>query len=128
MPVTWEYRGPLLVVTESGITPNAELERAFIHEALADQRAGSALRVLWDARGSERPVSGGDITWRIEVLRSLAERGLLFSLALLVRGGHVGLTAGLGPEMAKEVKPLRFDAFNDESEALAWLNEEASPR
>ena len=60
------------------------------------------------------------------VLWSLAARGLLSSLALLVRGGHVGLTADLGRQMAMEVQPLRFDAFNEKSEALAWLNEGTS--
>ena len=47
-------------------------------------------------------------------------------LALLVRGGK-SQTAGLGRGMAKEVLPLQFNAFSEESEALAWLNEEASP-
>ena len=125
MAVTWEYRGELLV-TESGVTTNAELEHAFLHDALSDPRARPALRVLWDARGSERPVSGEDVAWRIYVLRSLAERGLLSSLALLVRGGHIGLTADHGRQMAMEVQPLRFDAFNEESEAFGWLNEGTS--
>lgn len=122
MAVTWEYRGELLVVTETGDLPDEELERAFVHEALADARARPAMRVLWDARGSEAPLSHGDIEWRVDLLTSLGVRGVVARMALLVRGGK-SLTADLGRDMARAVLPLQFNAFSEESEALAWLNE-----
>jgi len=125
MAVTWEYRGELLVVTETGVMTNEELERAFVREALADARARPAMRVVWDARGSLAPLSGRDIEWRVDLLTSLGAHGLVSRLALLVRGGK-SQTAGLGRGMAKEVLPLQFNAFSEESEALAWLNEQTS--
>ncbi|MFI4942527.1 MAG: hypothetical protein ACHP85_04635 [Burkholderiales bacterium] len=127
MAASWQFRGGLLVVTEEGVTSNDELERVFVSEALSDPRARPGLSVLWDARGSETPLSSEDFAWRVDVLRSLAARGLLSSLALLVRAGHVGLTADLGRQMAAAVQPLRFDAFDEESKALAWLSEGTSP-
>jgi hypothetical protein len=121
MPVVWEFRDTILAVTESGVVPNEEIERVSVREALLDARSGPGTRLLWDARGSQTPLSAEDIAWRVDTLSSLAERGLLSRLALVVRGER-RMTVGLGrSEMPKALRALQFDVFTEESQAVAWL-------
>lgn len=120
MPVTWEYRGTLLVVSIIGVIQNQEIEQAF-GEALSDSRSGSGLRLLWDARRSETPVTSDDVAWRLELVSSLAKRGHFSRGALLGRGELGALFPIWLTELPKMAQVVPFRAFTDESEALAWL-------
>ena len=121
MPVAWTFRGELLAMTEAGVTPFEDLQRAFVDEALADPRARPRLSVLWDARGSHSVMGDDDIESRIAALKSLAESGRIARFAILLRPSQ-GMTADLyRSEMPKAVHPLEFSAFTDEAEAAAWL-------
>jgi hypothetical protein len=120
MPVTWEYRSALLIVSVIGVIENQEIERAF-DEALLDARSGATRRLLWDARQSVTPVSSDDVAWRIDLVSSLAERGHFSRAALLGRGEHRGLLTIWLTELPKLAHAIPLRAFTNESEALAWL-------
>ena len=121
MPIAWELRGTVLVVTEAGMVPNSEIEQTFLGEALFEVRSAGPARVLWDARGGRTPLSPDDIEWRTETLSSLASRGVVSRFALLLKAERQ-LTIQLArSEFAKVVAPLQFGVFTEESEALAWL-------
>jgi len=90
MPVTWESRGLVLILSVTGVVTNQEIEQAFA-EALAKSPSRSDLRLLWDARASLTPVSSDDMAWRFELVSSLAERSILSRAALLVGSEHLTL-------------------------------------
>jgi len=121
MAVSWRVSGRVLVVTEAGVNANHEIERAFVVEALADSRCRRGARVLWDSRTSETALSAEDMEWRVNYLRSLAERGVLAKFALLARESQ-GVTIELArSEVPKAVAPLQYSVFTDEAQALSWL-------
>ena len=115
MAVSWRLVGRVLVVTESGVTSNDEIERAFVMEALSDQRTARGARVLWDSRASVTALSAEDMEWRTQYLRSLAEQGRLNRFALLAREDQGATAALVRSEMPKAVRPLEFAVFTDEA-------------
>jgi hypothetical protein len=121
VPLVWEFRGTLLAVAESGVVANEEVERVFVGEALSDARSGHGTRLLWDARGSQTPLSADEIGWRIDTLSGLGERGVLSRVALLVRAEQRATVALGRSEVPKALAGLQFDTFTEESEAVAWL-------
>jgi hypothetical protein len=120
MPVTWEFRGKLLVLSVAGIVENSEIERAF-DQALADPRCGPGIRLLWNASRSQTPVSAADVKWRLGLLSSLADRGILARVALLGRVDQRS-TIAIGRSAVME-KALAAESavFTDESDAVVWL-------
>jgi hypothetical protein len=121
MAVRWQFVGTILVVTESGVNSNDEVERAFVVEALSDPRCGPATRVLWDSRTSGTPLSSEDVEWRLTYLRSLAEQGRMARFALLAHEGQRTTVELARSEIPKLVSPLEFSVFTNEVEALSWL-------
>jgi hypothetical protein len=120
MPVAWNFRAAVLTLSISGVVTNPEIEQA-IDEALASAPSLSGLRLLWDARATEGPLSSDDLAWRIETVASLGERGVLCRAALL---GRVEQRASLviwAKEGPKALRSLEFRLFTDETEARAWL-------
>lgn len=99
---------------------NEEIASAFAH-ALASSLGRSGLRLLWDSRGSQTPVSADDMAWRFELVSSLVQRGLFQRVAWLLRPEQ-GQLRELGlMEMGKALSTIEASAFTDEAEALAWL-------
>lgn len=90
MSVSWEFRGELLVVTEVGVSTNAELDRAFVHEALTDLRARRPL-------GSVGRTRIRDVSW-ILLVRLLIVMGLRHTPTSPMR---------LANELSAEPEPLR---------------------
>lgn len=120
MPVIWEFRGAVLKLSVIAEVTNQEIEVA-ISEALANAPRPSDLRLLWDARETQTPVTSGDMVWRFDLVLSLAERGIV-SRAALVLGGHHRATFGLSRvELQRALSPLPCEVFADAAEALAWL-------
>jgi hypothetical protein len=120
MSARWELRDRLLVVIETGVTSNAEIEQVFVAGALADDRVRPGAHVLWDARASENLLSSDDYVWRFERLNALAEQGRLSRLAILIRAQRDRL------DLARSELPKALDlevgVFTDEAEALRWLS------
>ena len=124
MPLSWRFRGAVLVVTESGVISNDEIERVILRDALSSPPARDAVRVLWDARPSESPLTSEDVDWRGQVMRLLGEHGQLSRFALVVRPEQ-RLTLEIGrSQLPKTVSPLSFGVFTEQHDALGWLEDE----
>ena len=125
MPLAWQFQEAILVVTEGALCSNDDIERLILREALSDSRFHDGAGVLWDARNAEWPLSSDDVTWRTNLMASLAEYGVGLRFAFVVRPEQ-RLTIELGrSEIAKAVAPLEFNVFSARSEALAWLEASA---
>jgi len=121
MPVTWKFRETILMLRVCGVVTNREVESAFA-AALAKAPSQNGLRLLWDARESQTPVSSEDVEWRWRLVSSLGERGVLSRAALLLRPDQqVFLELGR-LELWKALQPVDGATFSDEAEALAWLD------
>ena len=121
MPVTWKFRETILMLRVCGVVTNREIESAFL-AALAKAPALSGMRLLWDARESQTPVSSDDVEWRCRLVSSLGERGVLSRAALLLRPDQqVFLELGR-LELWKALQPVEGATFSDEAEALVWLD------
>ena len=121
MPVTWEFRGSVLWLSVIGVVTNQEIELA-ISDALANAPHRSGMRLLWDARQTQTPLSSADMAWRFELVSSLAERGIISRAALLLesRDRAVFELSRLGIRKVLSAA-LPCEVFADASEALAWL-------
>lgn len=122
MPVAWSLRDSLLTLSVSGLVTDEEIDRA-IDEALADAPSARGLRLLWDARQAQAPVTSDEIAWRINRVSSLAERGVLARAALLLDSRHQLILEAARQHMAKAVPAMPLRVFSDASEAAAWLRE-----
>ena len=120
MPVQWELRGALLILVFSGVVEKEEIERA-LAVALSDSRCRPGMRLLWDARSSQTPVSAEDLSWRFELVSALAERGSVCRVALLVTERWRATLDYLRVEAPRVMPGLPAGVFTDEAEALAWL-------
>ena len=121
MPVVCDFRGTVLWLSVIGVVTNQEIDRA-ISEALANAPYRSDLRLLWDARRTQTPVSSGDMAWRFDLVSSLAARGLVSRAALLLESRDRALFELSRLEMAKALSAaLPSEVFVDASQALAWL-------
>jgi hypothetical protein len=124
MPLSWRFRGAVLMVTESGAISNDEIERVILRDALSSPPARDAVRILWDARPSESPLTSADVDWRGQVMRLLGEHGHLSRVALVVRPEQK-LTLEIGrTQLPRAVRPIAFGVFTEQHEALAWLEHE----
>jgi len=122
MPVVAARDDAVLTLSVSGVVTNEEIATAFAR-ALASLPARGGMRLLWDSRGSQTPVSADDMAWRFELVSSLAQRGLFQRVAWLLRPEQ-GQLRELGlMEMGKALSAIEASAFTDEAEALAWLKE-----
>lgn len=121
MPVTWKFRETVLMLRVCGVVTNREVESAFA-AAVAKPPAPSGLRLLWDARESQTPVSSEDVAWRCQLVSSLGERGVLSRAALLLRPDQQAFLEFGRLELWKALQPVEGATFSDETEALAWLD------
>jgi len=120
MPVTWDFRGLVFMLSVIGVVTNQEIERAFA-EAVANAPSKTGLRLLWDASASLTPVSSDDMAWRFDLVSSLAERGILFRAALLVRKEHRLILELFRAQMQKALPSVQSEVFTEPAEALVWL-------
>jgi hypothetical protein len=120
MPVAWTLSGPVLTLSVSGVVTNEEI-KVGLREALAATPGSRDLRLLWDARASQTPVSSDDMAWRFELVSSLADRGLLSRVAVLFLEQH-GLVRELARvQMQRALPRLPCEVFSEPGAALAWL-------
>jgi hypothetical protein len=121
MPVTWKFREAILMLRVCGVVTNREVESAFA-AALANAPSQSGLRLLWDARESQTPVSSEDVEWRCRLVSSLGERGVLSRAALLLRPDQQAFLEFGRLQLWEALQPVEGATFSDEAEALAWLD------
>jgi hypothetical protein len=120
MPASWTFRGTVLTLSVTGVVTNQEIETA-IGEAIANAPSRSGLRLLWDARDTQTPLTAEDVEWRWRLVSSLARRGVLSRAALLLRPDQGAFHEFVRLQMWKALPSLEIEAFADEGEALAWL-------
>ena len=123
MPVQWEIRGEILILSLVGQFTNEDIERA-VREAAADERFRPGMRLLWDPRRSQTAMSSPDLQWRIGLVSNAARTGLLSRFALVLRPDQ-GLSFEIfASEAVKQLDVVPIRAFTDLTEALAWLEGE----
>lgn len=120
MPVTWQFRSGVLVLSVSGVVTNQEIA-VTLAEAVASAPCQRGMRMLWDARRSHTPISSSDMEWRFALLSSLGERGIVARGALLLRQEQRQLLELGRLETSRALRTLESSVFTDESEAIAWL-------
>jgi len=120
MPVQWEIRGGILVLSLVGQFTNEDIGQA-LQQAAADATFRPGMRLLWDPRRSQTPMSSADLQWRIGLVSSAARAGLLSRFALVLRPDQ-GLSFEIfATEAVKQLDVVPIRAFTDPAEALAWL-------
>jgi hypothetical protein len=120
MPVTWSIRGLVFVLSVVDVVSNQEIEQAFA-DAVASAPRARGLRLLWDASASLTPVSSSDIAWRFELVSSLAERGILVRVALLVRNEQRLILDLFRAQLQQAIPSIHSGVFTESAEALTWL-------
>jgi hypothetical protein len=120
MPVTWDYRGRVLVLKAAGVSAEGDLERAFA-EASADPRFAQRPCLLVDGRDSQTALSAADIQVRVEFFRSLPGRGVFPRFAFVLRDGPLLASARAAAQAERGKDAVELALFAREDEALAWL-------
>jgi hypothetical protein len=120
MPVLWEIRGEVLILTLVGQFANEEIEQA-VDAAATDGRFRPGMRLLWDPRRSQTAISSADLQWRIGLVTRFARRGLLARFALVLRPDQSVSFEIFASEAAKQLDLVPLRAFTDVTEALSWL-------
>lgn len=127
MPVSWEWRDSVLLVTTIGRYANQELADAFVKMS-ADTRFVRGTPVVFDARRSEAELTKGDIDWRVASFAdSLQRAGFGPKLAFVLtkdephRYGIARMVQALS-----QLQGFDTQIFGDVEAALCWAREEAS--
>jgi SpoIIAA-like len=121
MPAQCQLRGELLTLSVVGLVDNAEIERA-LTEGVASAEPGARLHLLWDARRSVTLLSAADVAFRMGLVASLADRGIVARCAVLGDAAHQqAIIDLLRKEMPRALPQLPVRVFVDQAEALEWL-------
>ena len=121
MPAYCQLKGNLLILAVVGVTENAEVERALM-DGVSSAEPGARLRLLWDSRRSETLQSSDDVAFRLGIVASLADRGIVVRGALLVNPTSQQAVFDIfSREISKALPQLPAAVFRDEAEALKWL-------
>jgi hypothetical protein len=120
MPASCEVRGTLLILSAIGVVTSDELQRA-VDQALVAAPPATDLRLLWDVRLAVTALSAEDVAWRFELANSLAARGVVSRVALLLRAEQQSMAAVSRLKVMAEAIAVPARAFTDADEARAWL-------
>jgi SpoIIAA-like len=121
MPARCRLRGEQLTLSVVGLADNVEIEQA-LTAGVASAKPGAQLHLLWDARRSVTLLSAADVAFRMGLVASLAERGIVARCAVLGDGAHQqAIIDLLRKEMPKALPQLPVRVFVDQTEALEWL-------
>ncbi len=121
MPAYCQLTGNLLTLAVVGVTENAEVERALM-DRVSSAEPGQRLRLLWDARRAVTLLSSDDVAFRLGIVASLGQRGILVRAALLAHpAGQQAMLDIFSREIPRALSPLPAAVFRDEAEALEWL-------
>jgi hypothetical protein len=120
MPMSWSYRGNVLVLRASGVSDVGDLERTF-SEASLDPRFARRPALLVNGQDSQTPLSGADVQARVEFFRSLTARGIAPRFAFVLRDGPLLAAGRVAAQAERRPDDVAVALFADEDEALAWL-------
>jgi len=125
MPVTWEIRSQVLIVTLVGDYSFDEPVLA-VNEAIADSGCQTGTSLLIDARFSKTSRSSEDFRERAKWLASLQDKGLSSRCAVVI--GPEPHQFGMARMAATHhgLQGLDMEIFTDMGEALRWLSKTSS--
>jgi hypothetical protein len=120
MPVKWEIRDPMLILTVDGDYRADDLVRALV-EAMGAPTFRPGLFVLGDGRHSKASISAADTDWRVEWLASLPKMGFASRYAVVVN--HEAHRFGLARMISTrlETRGVDLGIFRRVDEAMEWL-------
>jgi len=114
------FQDVILTLAIVDVVTNQEIETA-LDEALASPAARNGMRLLWDSRRSQTPLSSDDMAWRFELLHALGRRGVFDRGALLLRPEQRQFLQLWQMQRDRVRMTLEASVFLDEAEAVAWL-------
>ena len=119
MPVSWEIRSSILIVTLVGEC-GVDITKAF-DEAMADPRFRAGTSLLLDVRRSADNPSSEEFRRRTELLARRTARGLATRVAILI--GPKPHQYGLArmASVHSETNGIELEIFTEMDEALEWL-------
>jgi hypothetical protein len=123
MPVTWEIRDRILVITIVGYA--GEEPRAVIMEAIASPQFRPGTSVLFDVRQSTDNSTSDELRSRAQWLATLQAKGMASRCAIVV--GPKAFQYGLARMAATHVEfqGMQLEIFQDMDEAERWLSNTA---
>ncbi len=125
MPVNWEIRNSVVIVTLSGHYSFEEPVRAVTNAMTAPLfQAGMAL--LIDARRSTSSRSSEEFRERARWMASLASKGLSTRSAIVVSSQPHQFGLARMAEIHLDIKGLELEIFTDLDDALHWLGRAGS--
>lgn len=119
MPLTWEIRESVLVVTFIGDYTFLEAQQA-VNEGLMQLAGRSGVSLLLDARSSQANLSAEEIRERAYWVASLRARGIFHCAVVLNEQLHRYGMARMFQTRA-EMQGIGMRLFHNMEEALAWL-------
>jgi hypothetical protein len=120
MPVTWEIRAAVLLVTATGKYRSEELAEA-VAQARADPGFRPEMFLLLDGRRSEAQITTESTQWRVAWLASLRHQGFSPRCAVAVKSEphRYGLARMASALLEKE--GVELEVFTELDGAMAWL-------
>ena len=103
------------------MTDNEEVERALVM-GVSQVMPGKQIRLLWDSRRSNTPLSAHDIARRIGMVESLVHRRAVVRCGLLMDGMRQPAALSLfRTELQSALPGLPVRVFDDKDKAISWL-------
>jgi hypothetical protein len=121
MPVTWEIRGQILIVTLAGDYGFDEPVQA-VTEALADTQFTPGTSLLVDARLSHARRTSEDFRTRATWVASLGSKGLSSRCAIVIAPEPHQFGMARMAASHHEIQGLEMSIFTDLEEAFRWLS------
>ena len=121
MPVLWEWRDSVLLITTIGAYANEEMATAFA-EMRADQLFVRGTALVFDARESKAPLTKGDVDWRVGIFADALKRegfGPRIAFVLTTNEPHRYGIARMVQALTA-LKGFDIAIFRDVDEALRW--------
>jgi hypothetical protein len=122
MPATYriDVESRLVVITWPAATPDVHAWRGVIQKLVFDPAFPAGARILSDWRLANGAPDEGFVENFIQALGLLHSRGVV-RWATVIPPTQVAYGVGRMAEMRAELHNLHFRAFNDYTEAEAWL-------
>jgi hypothetical protein len=122
MPVTWEIRNSILLVTLAGDYGFDEPMSA-VAQAMADPGFRKGTPLLIDARLSTSRRSSEDFRQRSLWMASLQAKGLASRCAVVINGQLHQLGMARMAATHLDLRGMELEIFTDLNEAVRWLSE-----